>query len=288
LASGYSSLLLDKHDRERSSHEIATAARHLLTPLAKKYGGRIAIVEMPPGPPVLQTMVAEVYGPDAATRHQVVQKLTSIFEETPNLVDVDNYMTLPYKRWHFEINTEKAIRQGISIETINRNISMAMGGYQLGDVKRGSSLEPTYLILQLPLAIREQIERVTNLPIPSPSGQSIPLAELGRFVPVAEEPIIYHKDLRPMEYGVGEMEGKLGAPIYGMLGVEDQLKQYKTPNGVYMSGTLTGAPQDDVHSGFEWSGEWVVTYETFRDMGIAFMAALVLIYILDLFLNNAL
>jgi len=273
-------MLLDKGDRERSSHEIATAARHLLTPLAKQAGVRIAVVEMPPGPPVLQTVVAEVYGPDANTRRQVTEDLTHKFEQVPNLVDVDNYMVTPYERWHFEVDIEKAIRRGISVETINRNVLMAMGDYQLGDVKRGSGLEPTYIVLQLPLAIRGQIERIGNIVIPSSDGQMVPLAELGHFVKVPEQAIIYHKDLRPMEYLVGEMEGRFGAPIYGMLAVEELLKDYRSPDGVAISGTLTGPPADDAHSGFEWSGEWVVTYETFRDMGIAFAAALVLIYIL--------
>lgn len=271
-------MLLDKGERERSSHEIAIAARHLLTPLAKDAGVRIAVVEMPPGPPVLQTVVAEVYRQDADTRRQVAEDLTDMFEQVPNLVDVDNYIVTPHQRWHFEVDIEKAIRRGISVETINRNVLMAMGDYQLGDVKRGSGLEPTYIVLQLPLAIRGQIERIGNLAIPSPEGNMVPLAELGRFVKVAEQAIIYHKDLRPMEYVVGEMEGR--APIYGMLAVEELLKDYQAPDSVAISGTLTGPPADDVYSGFEWSGEWVVTYETFRDMGIALAAALVLIYIL--------
>jgi multidrug efflux pump subunit AcrB len=108
----------------------------------------------------------------------------------------------------------------------------------------------------------------------------VPLAELGRFVKTPEDPIIYHKDLRPMEYVVGEMAGRLGAPIYGMLGVETLLEGYRTPDGVVMTGTLTGPPEATDASSFEWAGEWTVTYETFRDLGLAFAAALVLIYIL--------
>ena len=273
-------MLLDKWERERSSHEIASAARHLLTPIARQLGVRIAVVEMPPGPPVLQTVVAEVYGPDTETRHRVAEDMTEMFDQVPYLVDADNYMASPYERWRFEVDLEKAIRRGISVETINRNVLMAMGDYKLGDIKRTGLLEPTYLILQLPLKVRGQIERVSNLLIGSPDGQLVPLSELGRFVRLAEEPIIYHKDLRPMEYVVGEMEGRLGAPIYGMLGVESLLEDYTAPDGVKISGTLTGPPKDDLHSGFEWSGEWVVTYETFRDMGLAFAAALVLIYML--------
>lgn len=271
-------MLVDKNERERSSHQLAEAARQLLTEQAHALGAKIAVIEMPPGPPVLQTVVAEIYGPDAKTRRQVATDMTRIFEETPNLVDADNYMIMPYERWHFDINTEKALRQGVSIDAINRNIQMAMGGFKLGDIKGHSSLEPKYIVLQLPLEKRGEIERLANLPIQSSTGQMVPLTELGQFVRKEEQNIIYRKDLRPMEYVVGEMEGRLGAPIYGILSVEETLKNYTTPDGVQITGTMTGPPEDDLHSGFEWSGEWVVTYETFRDMGLAFAAALVLIF----------
>ncbi len=273
-------MLESKHVRDRSSHEIASAVRDRLTAIAKEGGARIQVVEMPPGPPVLQTVVAEVYGPDAETRRQVVDDMTVIFERVPNLVDVDNYMATPHEIYHFKVNTEKAVRRGISVDTINRNLAMAMGGYKLGDVKTGSGLEPTYLVMQVPLETRSNISRLVNLPIPVSDGGTVPLSELGHFEKVLEDPIIYHKDLRPMEYVIGEMEGRLGAPIYGMLGVERQLKESPTPDDVLMSGTLTAAPEDEGKSSFEWSGEWTVTYETFRDLGLAFAGALVLIYII--------
>ncbi|OOY53786.1 efflux RND transporter permease subunit [Solemya velum gill symbiont] len=273
-------MLLDKGDRERSSHEIAESARALLTPIAEKAGAKIAVVEMPPGPPVLQTMVAEVYGPDEETRRQVAHDMEQMFIEAPGLVDVDTYMADANERWHFEVDTEKVTRLGVDVETINRNLDMAMGGYILGDAKRGRGLEPTHLVIELPLHVRSQLPRLHNLPIPTSAGGTVPLTELGHFVSLPEDPILYHKDLRPMEYVVGEMEGKLGAPIYGIMAVEDLLDHYTAPDGVSISGTMMGPPADDMTSGFEWSGEWVVTYETFRDMGLAFAAALVLIIIL--------
>jgi multidrug efflux pump subunit AcrB len=273
-------MLLDKGEREHSSHAIASAARELLTPIAKDLGARIAVVEMPPGPPVLQTVVAEIYGPDPETRRQVAEDVTRMFEEVPNLVDVDNYMSAPHARWRFEVDTEKATRRGISVDTINRNLAMAMGGYQLGDVKRGTVLEPVNIVLELPLGLRASTSALGHLPVPAADGSMVPLAELGQFEKVPEDPIIYHTDLRPMEYVVGEMAGRLGAPIYGMLGVGERLAEYQAPDGVSMAGTLTGPPQDRGVSSFEWTGEWTVTYETFRDLGLAFAAALVLIYIL--------
>jgi multidrug efflux pump subunit AcrB len=273
-------MLKDKHERERSSHEIAEAARDLLTPIARAGGARISVVEMPPGPPVLQTVVAEVHGPDAATRRQVAEQMTGYFERVPNLVDADNYVPEPYDRLHFAVDTEKAVRRNVSVEAILRNLAMAMGGYRLGDVKRGSVLEPVHIVIQVPRGARSEIARLGDLPIQTEDGRTVPLSELGRFERVPEDPIVYRKNLRPVEYVVGEMAGRLGAPIYGMLGVEEILAEQPTPDGVFMTGTLTGPPDNDLVSGFEWAGEWTVTYETFRDLGLAFGAALVLIYIL--------
>jgi len=275
-------MLKDKHERERGSHAIAVAARELLAPVAHRLGARIAVVEMPPGPPVLQTVVAEVYGPTAEIRREVARDMTAMFEEAEGIVDADNYLIEPYSSWRFVVDTEKAVRRGISVDTINRNLSMALGGAKVGDVKQGTVQEPTYIVLQVPLSYRSEITALGSLPIAGPDGRMVPLAELGRFVRQPEDPIIYHKDLRPMEYVVGEMEGRLGAPIYGMFAVEDLLAEYDPPGpGETMSGMpdgLIGPPTTESVADFEWTGEWTVTYETFRDMGLAFMAALVLIY----------
>ncbi len=278
--------LLDKKARDRSSHEIAVAARELLTPLVQKAGARLTIVEMPPGPPVLQSIVAEIYGP-TGVRREVAQKMTDVFEQAEGIADVDNYMQQPYDIWRFEVDTEKSVRRGISVDAINRNLSMAMGGHRLGDVKQGTVLDPTYIVMQVPLEVRAQITRLSDLPIPAPDGSMVPLTELGRFVTVTQDPIVYHKDLRPVEYVVGDAVGRLAAPIYGMWEVEDLLDGYTTPDEVKLVGVdstrykrYLGPPANDAQSGFEWTGEWTVTYETFRDMGAAFAVALVLIYIL--------
>ncbi len=272
--------LLHKSERSRSSHEIAVETRDKLTPLAREAGARITVVEMPPGPPVLQAMVAEIYGPDPQTRRAVAGKMTEAFEQAEGVVDVDNYMQQPYKLWRFEVDTEKAVRRGISVDTINRNLSMAMGGYRLGDVKQGTVLDPTYIVLQVPLAIRAQIARLKDLPIMAANGTRVPLVELGRFVQIEQDPLIYHKDLRPVEYVVGEAVGEYAAPIYGMFEVEALLADYTTPDGVKLNGKYLGPPVENGQSAFEWTGEWTVTYETFRDMGAAFGVALILIYIL--------
>jgi len=272
--------LTHKKQRSRSSHAIAEEARARLTPIARAVGANITVAEMPPGPPVLQAVVAEVYGPDANTRREVAQQMTAIFESVDGMADVDNYMTEPYDAWRFIINTQKASMQGISASTIIDTLSAAMGGYKITDVREGSALEPTFIVMQAPLSLRANPQALADLPVPGPQGNSVPLAELGQFARMPEEYMIYHKDLRPLEYVVGDAVGRLGAPIYPMLKVDDILQDYTTPDGVVMSGTMTGPPADTGNSGFEWAGEWTVTYETFRDMGLAFAVALVLIYML--------
>jgi multidrug efflux pump subunit AcrB len=297
--------LFEEH--HRVSHEIATHARRTLNHFLKELGSpaKITIVEMPPGPPVLQAMVAEVYGPDDETRWTVAKKITDAFKQAESLDDVDNYMIEPYEFWRFEVDTEKAVRRGISVDTINQNLTMALGGFKLGDIKEGHRLEPTYIVIQVPLMYRAQLNRLYDLPIPSQNGGVVPLTELGHFVKDKQEPIYYQKDLRPVEYVVGDSVGvydgvkntySLSAPIYGILEVENLLKDYQTPDGINMitSGCHSWSflaycdrfigPPPLGQSGFEWSGEWTVTYETFRDMGLAFCVAMVLIYVLVVWL----
>ncbi|OQX31554.1 MAG: acriflavin resistance protein [Candidatus Sedimenticola endophacoides] len=282
--------LLDKGERDRSSHQIAVQARQELLKLIEGSGARIAVVEMPPGPPVLQSVVAEVHGPSATVRRQVAQELTRVFSQAPSLVDVDNLMREPSEYWRFKVDTDKANLRGVSMDTINRNLSMALGGMVLGDVKQRAGHEPTNIVLQVPLAERSQISRLGDLPIMSQQGVTLPLSELGQFQRIAEEPLIFHKDLRSVEFVTADVGGDLAAPVYGMFQVQDLLAEqdYVTPDGVRLhEGGMVedgfhwfSPPAEDVRTSLEWTGEWTVTFETFRDMGAAFMVALVLIYIL--------
>ncbi|MBF0563185.1 MAG: efflux RND transporter permease subunit, partial [Alphaproteobacteria bacterium] len=148
--------LVDKSERKRSSHQIASAVRNVLAGIAGKAGARVAVVEMPPGPPVLQTLVAEIYGPGPEIRRQAASDITEIFRHTSGVVDVDNLMQAPYEVWRFEVDREKAIRHGVSVEVINRQLDMAMGGQKLGDIKVGRVLEPRYIVLQVPMSLRSQ------------------------------------------------------------------------------------------------------------------------------------
>ncbi len=272
--------LTHKSERKLSSHDLAVQARKILTPLAEREGVNIEVVEMPPGPPVLQSVVAEVYGPDANTRRIVATDLTEIFRSVDGLTDVDNLIQQPYEVWRFVVDTEKAVRQGVSVDTINRNLEMGLGEFVLGDIKEGNVSEPTYIVMQVPMEERANFAQINNLPIMSSKGFSVPLSELGRFERDDMGNAIFHKDLRPVEFVTAEVQGRLASPIYGMMDVEKKLEDYVTPDGVKLESEYLGPPDTSFKSGFEWTGEWTVTYETFRDMGIAFGAAIILIYML--------
>lgn len=274
--------LTHKSTRDLSSHDIASMAREKLASVEHSEGAQITIAEIPPGPPVLQSVVAEVYGHDDKHRRQVAADITGIFEKIEQegmLGDVDNYMSEPHEVIRFEVNVEKAVRRGVTVEAINRNLGMALGEATLGDVKRGLSKEPVYIAVEVPLSDRANLQQLLNLPVPGASG-TVPLTELGHFVTVEEDPVLLHKDLRSIEYVVGDAVGRLGAPIYPMGRIDELLADYKTPEGKNIEPLYTSIPGDVLDIGMTWAGEWTVTYETFRDLGIAFAAALLLIYVL--------
>jgi len=274
--------LLHKSQRDRTSHDLAVEAREMLKKLIEGTGAKIAVVEMPPGPPVLQSVVAEIHGPTPEIRRQFTRDMTQFFEQAESTRDVDNYLRDAYDYWRFGVDTEKAVRRGISVDTINRNLAMALGGSRIGDVKQQAGHEPVEIVLQVPLSERSEIESLGDLPIQSSGGFTVPLRELGMFQRVPEEDIIYQKDLRAVEYVVADVGGRLAAPVYAMFQIKDAIDaaDYKAPDGAVPEGYWIGPPPSDRQSSWEWAGEWTVTYETFRDMGAAFMVALVLIYIL--------
>ena len=272
--------LTPKAERDKTSHDIAQEVRQLLKPIGSASNSVITIVEMPPGPPVLQTVVAEVHGPDAKTRSEVATMLTGLFHESDLIDDVDNFMREKQEIWRFKVDLNKAANQGVSVETINQHLAMSMGMFKVGDVKQKLVYEPTYILLQIPLAARSQLDKLADMPVMTQDGRTVPLGEVGEFVKDFRDPMIFHKDLRPIEFVVGDSVGALPAPIYAMNDVDRMLKDHPTPDGIIMSGTMMDAPEHDDISGFEWTGEWTVTYETFRDMGMAFGVALVAIYML--------
>jgi len=272
--------LAEKADRTRSSHEIALEARELIKTIAEEAGADYAVVEMPPGPPVLRPVVAEVYGPDKETRRKLANDLTELFIESGTMTDIDNLMRDEYPVIDFQVDTAKASRFGVSVMTIKETLAMAMSSFNVGTIRLKNALEPSRICLQVPLTKRSQLSYLTQLPVPSQHGGMIPISELGSFSYKKQDDLIYHKDLADVEYVLGEPIGRLSAPIYAMFAVDDLLLRYQTLDGTQLQGEYLGPPKDQTIPGFQWAGEWTVTFETFRDMGMAFGVALVVIYML--------
>ncbi|ARE40850.1 Acriflavin resistance protein [Rhodovulum sp. P5] len=272
--------LIDKEERARSCHEIATEIREILRPVADAAEARLTIAETPPGPPVLAQLVAEVYGPTTEIRQNLARRIMAEMEAAPDIADVNTFMEEPHQRLDFTVDRLKAALYGISVETINREIAMAAGGFEVGALKSKHNLEQAVIVLQAPLSQRVNLGNLLVLPIPTADGSKVPLGELGSFEQVPVDPPIYHKDLRPVEYVTGEVIGPMGAPLYGMLQVDAALSNPALPADMQISGNYFTAPDGNDGPAFKWDGEWQVTYVTFRDMGLAFAAALVLIYIL--------
>lgn len=272
--------LSDKGHRDRSSHEIALEARTLIQQVALDVGANYAVVEMPPGPPVLRPVVAEVYGPDKVTRRKLANDLTKMFKESGTMTDIDNLMRDEYPVINFQVDTAKASHFGISVQTIKQTLSMAMSSFNVTTIRLKNALEPSRVCLKVPLSKRSQLSYLTQLPVPSQHGGMIPISELGSFIYKKQDDLIFHKDLVDVEYVLGEPIGRLSAPIYAMMSVDDLLLKYQTVDGKQLQGEYLGPPEDQTVPSFEWTGEWTVTYETFRDMGSAFAVALVVIYML--------
>lgn len=272
--------LAEKSDRSRSSHKIALEARELVKEIAASVGANYAVVEMPPGPPVLRPVVAEVYGPDNKTRRKLASDLTDLFKISGTMTDVDNLMSDEYPVINFEVDTIKASRFGVSTQVIKETLEMAMSSFNVTTIRLKNALEPSNVSLKVPLSKRSQLSYLTQLPVPSQYGGMIPISELGSFVYKKQDSLIFHKDLSDVEYVFGEPIGRLSAPIYAMFGVDDLLLKYQTIDGKQLQGEYLGPPKNQNIPSFEWGGEWTVTYETFRDMGTAFAVALVVIYML--------
>ena len=231
--------LFDKKKRHRSSHDIASEVRDVLTPIAQAAGARLTVAEAPPGPPVLAPVVVELYGPTAEIRRKVAGDIKAILEKTPDVADVNTFMEARHEDIQFAVDRTKAGMFGVSVEDINRELKMATGGFEVGPLAGGTNLEQTVIVLQVPLATRVNLGNLLVLPIRTQADQTVPLGELGRFTPRVVEPPIWHKDLRALEYVTADVVGRLGAPLYGMLAVDSALKNYVTPDGLTISGHTT-------------------------------------------------
>ena len=290
--------LLPKSQRKAQSHDIAKRIRPRVAEIAAKYGARVAVAEVPPGPPVLQTLVAEIYGPTENDRLALAHKVIDIFHNTPGVVDTDWYIEADQPKVRFVIDKEKAALHGISAETISQTLKIAVGGESVDLLHVPREKEDVNIVLQLPLAARSNPDDLLALRVrsgdanalPEPNGgqpQGSPLVPLRELVTVVHTNIdksIYHKNLMPVTYVIGDVAGQVESPVYAILKMNKALGKLDTRefggDGSRLKIYNAVQPFAENSPSIKWDGEWHITIEVFRDLGLAFGAVLVLIYIL--------
>lgn len=269
-----------KGDRTAQSHDIAKRLRPLLQQVAKRYGANVKIAEIPPGPPVLQTLVAEVYGPDEPGRLAVARQVKEIFEKTPGVVDADWYVEDDQPKVIITVDKEKAAYHGISTATIAETVTAMVRGQGVGLAHMSEEKEDVPIWIQLPLALRSRLEDLLALKVAGADGQLVPLSALVQIREVIQDKSIYHKNLMPVVYVTGDVAGKEESPVYAILKMNKALDHVVIPEGFRLERYVANLPPTTERYAMKWDGEWHITYEVFRDLGIAFAAVLVLIYIL--------
>jgi multidrug efflux pump subunit AcrB len=272
--------LVDKHHRDRKSHEIARAIRPALAAIGKRHGASVKVVEVPPGPPVLSPLVAEIYGPDYAGQRRIARALaTDQFAKTDGIVDIDTSVEADAPRETIVLDRVRAARLGVAQATVADAIAMAVSGTDATFIHDGTSKYPRPVRVRLPTQDQASLEGLLALKVRSSQGQLVPLSELVRVLHGTWDGMIQHKDGLPVVYALADEAGALDSPLYGMFSVVGKLHVQKVA-GQSLAQTFIAQPSDTSQYAIKWDGEWQITYETFRDMGIAYAAGMLLIYLL--------
>jgi len=281
--------LLGKHERSAQSHDIAKRVRPRLAAIAERFGARLAVAEVPPGPPVLQTLVAEIFAPTQEDRLKLAERVRDIFKQTPGVVDVDWYVEADQPRTRFVIDQEKAALHAISAETLSRTLRIALDGQSVGLLHQPREKEDIHIVLQLPRAGRSSPEELLALRVRSdlpgdPSAPLIPIRELVRLEEGTVDKSLHHKNLMPVTYVIGDVAGVAESPVYALFKMNEALRELDATEFGGAEGAVdilnASQPFTDDQPAIKWDGEWHITLEVFRDLGLAFAAVLVLIYVL--------
>ncbi len=273
--------LADKHHRSRKSHEIAVSLRERIEAIGKRNGGVAKVVEVPPGPPVMSPIVAEIYGPDYKGQIAVGKQVRAAFEKTPDLVAVDDYVEADSRKAVLHVLQSKAALLGVAQSDIVDVVGMGLAGMDVTPVHNADAKFEIPVRITLPAEKQSSLDALLKLRVRSRDGLLVPVSELVEVRDVAREKAIYHKDLLPVVYVVGDMGGKPDSPLYGMFDVRSQINGMALKEGGTLGEFFIRQPGDP-YAGYsvKWDGEWQVTYETFRDMGLAYAVGLILIYLL--------
>jgi multidrug efflux pump subunit AcrB len=271
--------LVGKDLRHDQSHDIAKRIRPGLKAIADRYGARLKVAEIPPGPPVLSTLVAEVYGPDQASRVAIAKRVKEIFTSTQGVVDTDWYQEGDQPSLRFEVDREKAALSGVDAAQVVQTLKIAVGGADAGLMHVESEKEPVYINLRLPVGSRSDISKLSSIYVSGARG-NVPLSELVRVVKGVEEKSLYRKNLKSVVYVTGDVAGVIEAPVYAILKMQKEIDKIALPGGYRIEQRAASQPWNEERPGIKWDGEWHITYEVFRDLGAAFAAVMVLIYVL--------
>ena len=260
--------LLPKHDRSEQSHDIAKRVRDRLVPIATSFGATIQVAEVPPGPPVLQTLVAEIYGPDQARRTELATQVRRIFERTPGVVDTDWYVEDPQTKLTLVVDEEKAAAAGIAPATVAGLVRMAGTGESAGLLHDDASREDVPILIRLPREARQDLSTFQSLRLGGPRAVSI--GELTRLETRTEDVSLYHKNLLPVTYVTGDLAGQDESPVYAIFRMNEEIRKLTLPEGHGVEILNAVQPEQTAVPSMKWDGEWHVTIEVFRDLGIAF------------------
>jgi len=270
--------LVRKGERSDQSHEIAKRVRTALMPVARKFGATIQVAEVPPGPPVLQTLVAEVYGPDEERRLGLAREVRRIFEQAPGVVDVDWYVEDLQPKWRLEVDAEKSAAAGLNAAAVASVVRMAGHGEVAGLLHDEQAREDVPIVLRLPRSHRASLEAIQAVRLAGTTPVAV--GEITTPSRSNEARSIYHKNLLPVTYVTGDVAGEVESPVYAILRMNQALDRVSLPEGYRFEVFTAAPPTDSSRYAMKWDGEWHITYEVFRDLGLAFAAVLVLIYIL--------
>ena len=271
--------LVDKHDRDRKSHRIAASLREPLQAIGRPLGANVKIVEVPPGPPVLAPLVAEIYGLDHDRQIEVARRVRSIFEHTPEVVDVDDTSEAPQPKLIVSVDRARAAKLGVSQQTIAAAISAALNGEDMSYLHDPAMKRPTPIRVELPAEQQDNVGTLLAMRVRAASGALVPLSELVAVERTTREQTIQHKDLLPVVYVTGDVAGQTDSPLYGLGLIAGELGETDI-DGAPIQQFFTRQPDNPYAWSLKWDGEWQVTFETFRDMGAAYAVGLILIYLL--------
>jgi multidrug efflux pump subunit AcrB len=272
--------LLSKHDRDRSSHQIAASVRPLVKEIAERHGLRVKVAEIPPGPPVLSTLVAEIYGPDHESRMSIARDVLEVFDTTDGVVDTDWYVESEQPKVRFVVDREKAMLAGVDPEQVAVTLRLAVSGITPAVAHPGDERESVPLTVTLPRADRSRLAALADLRLISATGTTVPLSEVVRLERSAAEPFLYRKNGRAVTYVIGDVAGSEESPAYAILNMSERIGTIEHAPGRTVEERMVDDPAAGDRAAVVWDGEWRITYEVFRDLGIAFAAVLVLIYVL--------